>query len=64
MRKMILGRERFPTVFTGLSKHLEILSRRRIVDLLRPLMRGEGRKADEGNRKLLSLDSREEDTEG
>lgn len=51
-------------MFPGLSKHLEILSRSRIVDLLRPFMRGEGRKAVEGNRKLLSLDSREEEKEG
>lgn len=51
-------------MFTGLSKHLEILSRHRIFDLLRPFMRGEGRKTVEGNRELLNLDSRGEDKEG
>lgn len=37
-----------------------MLSRNRIVDLLRLLMSREGRKAGEGNRKFLNLNSRGE----
>lgn len=45
-------------MFAALSRHLEILCRSR-VDFLRFLMR-EGGKAIEGNRKLLSLESKED----
>lgn len=45
---------------TSRSKGLEMLSRNRIVAVLRLLMSREGRKAGEGNRKLLNLNSRGE----
>ena len=62
-RKMILGRLILYCVYWSFKAFRNTVQKQN-VDLLRLLMRGKGRKAVEGTRKLLSLGSREEDKEG